>query len=60
MSISKEKLLAAYRAGIRTILLPRENEKDLEEIPEHVLKTFDIHFAENIADVLHIALLPKE
>ena len=56
----KEKLLAAYRAGIRTILLPRENEKDLEEIPEHVLKTFDIHFAENIADVLHIALLPKE
>lgn len=56
----KEKLLAAYRAGIRTILLPRENEKDLEEIPEHVLKTFDIHFAENIADVLHIALLPKK
>ncbi len=56
----KEKLLAAYRAGIRTILLPRENEKDLEEIPEHVLKTFDIHFAENIADVLRIALLPKE
>ena len=37
----KEKLLAAYRAGIRTILLPRENEKDLEEIPEHVLKTFE-------------------
>ena len=56
----KEKLLAAYRAGIRTILLPRENEKDLEEIPEHVLKTFTIHFAENIKDVLKTALLEKE
>ena len=56
----KEKLLAAYRAGIRTILLPRENEKDLEEIPEHVLKTFTILFAENIQDVLKTALLEKE
>ncbi len=56
----KEKLLAAYRAGIRTILLPRENEKDLEEIPEHVLKTFTILFAESITDVLGVALLPKE
>ena len=56
----KEKLLAAYRAGIRTILLPKENEKDLEDIPEHVLKTFTVLFAENITDVLQAALLPKE
>jgi len=56
----KEKLLAAYRAGIRTILLPRENEKDLEEIPAHVLDTFTILFAENITDVLKTALLPKK
>ena len=56
----KEKLLAAYRAGIRTILLPKENEKDLEEIPDHVLGTFTIHFAESITDVLNVALLPKE
>lgn len=56
----KEKLLAAYRAGIKTILLPRENEKDLEEIPEHVRKTFTILFAESITDVLKVALLPKE
>ena len=56
----KEKLLAAYRAGIRTILLPHENQKDLEEIPEHVLKTFTILFAENIQDVLKTALLEKE
>ena len=56
----KEKLLAAYRAGIRSILLPRENEKDLEEIPEHVLKTFAITFADTITDVLQVALLDKE
>ena len=56
----KEKLLAAYRAGIRTILLPRENQKDLEDIPEHVLKTFTILLADTITDVLQAALLPKE
>ena len=56
----KEKLLAAYRAGIRTILLPRENEKDLEEIPEHVLKTFTIVLADSITDVLGVALLEQE
>jgi len=54
----KEKLLAAYRAGIKTILLPRENEKDLEEIPTHVLKTFEILFADTITDVLRVALMP--
>ena len=56
----KEKLLAAYRAGIRTVILPRENEKDLEEIPEHVLKSFTILFADTVTDVLGTALLPKE
>ena len=56
----KEKLLAAYRAGIRTVLLPRENEKDLEDIPEHVLKTFTILFADTVTDVLKVALLPRE
>ncbi|MBQ7454832.1 MAG: endopeptidase La [Clostridia bacterium] len=56
----KEKLLAAYRAGIHTILLPVENKKDLEEIPEHVLSAFEILYAENITDVLRVALLPRE
>ncbi|MBR5232020.1 MAG: endopeptidase La [Clostridia bacterium] len=55
----KEKLLAAYRAGIKTILLPMENKKDLEDIPAHVLATFDVHCAENIEDVLKIALVSK-
>ncbi|MBR5109123.1 MAG: endopeptidase La [Clostridia bacterium] len=52
----KEKLLAAYRAGIRTILLPRENQKDLEDVPEHVRREFEIVLTENIGDVLKVAL----
>ena len=55
----KEKLLAAYRAGLKTILIPRENEKDLEDVPPHVLKGFEIHFAETAADVLKIVLCDK-
>ena len=55
----KEKMLAAYRAGIKTLLLPMENKKDLEEIPERVRNTFSVHFMENIEDVLKIALLSK-
>ena len=53
----KEKMLAAYRAGIKTLLLPMENKKDMEDIPEHVLSTFTVHFVENISDVLKIALI---
>ena len=56
----KEKLLAAYRAGIKTILLPKENQKDLEDVPSHVLAQFQITPAESIGDVLAVALLPKE
>ena len=54
----KEKMLAAYRAGIRTLVLPHENKKDLEDIPEHVLRVFELVFAEDISDVLKVALLP--
>lgn len=53
----KEKLLAAYRAGIRYILLPAPNQKDLEQIPSHVLDRFQITFVSNIRDVLSFALL---
>ena len=56
----KEKLLAAYRAGIKTLLLPKENQKDLEDVPPHVLAQFQITPAESIGDVLAVALLPKE
>ena len=54
----KEKLLAAYRAGIKTILLPKENQKDLEDVPAHVLAEFQITLTESIEDVLKVALLP--
>ena len=53
----KEKLLAAYRAGVKTILLPKENKKDLEDVPMHVLSRFRILLVENAEDVLQVALM---
>ncbi len=53
----KEKTLAAFRAGITTLVIPKENEKDLEEIPPHVLSQFHIVAAEQIEDVLSTALV---
>lgn len=55
----KEKLLAAFRAGIKTILIPRENQKDLEDVPPHVRAAFDIRLTETIADALRVALLDE-
>jgi ATP-dependent Lon protease len=52
----KEKLLAAHRFGITTLILPKENEKDIVEVPEEVLSTMDIHFVETIDEVLSLAL----
>lgn len=56
----KEKLLAAYRAGIKVILLPLENKKDLEDIPAHVLSCFAVKTIENAKQVLDEVLLPAE
>ncbi len=52
----KEKVLAAYRHGVRTIILPRENEKDLSEIPEDIQKVLEFRLVENMDEVLSIAL----
>ena len=52
----KEKSLAAYRAGIRTIIAPMENKKDLEKIPQTIVKKMKYIFAENVKEVLDIAL----
>ena len=52
----KEKLLAAHRAGVRTIVLPKENEKDLADIPKAVLDVLEIHMVETMDEVLKIAL----
>ena len=48
----KEKLLAAHRAGITTVLIPKENEKDLRDIPKRVLKTLQVMPVEHMDDVL--------
>ncbi|MBR0387589.1 MAG: endopeptidase La [Clostridia bacterium] len=53
----KEKTLAAYRAGIRTLIIPKENHKDLEEIPSYVLEHFEIIEVEEIQQVLDTALV---
>ena len=52
----KEKVLAAYRAGSKTVILPKKNEADLEDIPEEVLDAIQFVFAETIEDVLKAAL----
>lgn len=52
----KEKLLAAHRAGFTTIIVPKENEKDLAEVPADVLQELQINLAENMDEVLQIAL----
>ncbi|WP_277812994.1 S16 family serine protease, partial [Glaesserella parasuis] len=52
----KEKLLAAHRGGIKTVMIPKENEKDLEEIPENAKQALAIHAVETIDEVLAIAL----
>ena len=52
----KEKVLAARRAGIHSVLLPRDNEKDLVDLPEHVREEMAFHFAERVEDVLHTAI----
>ena len=52
----KEKVLAAHRAGIRTVLLPSKNRKDLPDIPESVRSEMTIEFCESIRDVLQFAL----
>ena len=52
----KEKLLAAHRAGITTIIIPKDNEKDLVEIPADILEAFQINPVETMDEVLPIAL----
>jgi ATP-dependent Lon protease len=52
----KEKLLAAHRGGITTVLIPKENERDLEEIPQNVIRDLDVIPVQWIDDVLKIAL----
>ena len=52
----REKLLAAYRMGITRILLPRENEKDLEEIDAEILARMEVTFIDSVDDALALVL----
>jgi ATP-dependent Lon protease len=52
----KEKMLAAHRAGLKTIILPRRNQMDVEDVPAEVRKTLTFVFAESVNDVLKAAL----
>ena len=52
----KEKLLAALRAGTKTVIVPKENAKDLEDIPDNVKEGLELIFVDNVDDVLKIAL----
>lgn len=55
----KEKVIAAHRAGIKTVILPKDNKKDLEDIPEYVLKGLDFKYVEHMDQVLSVALKKK-
>ena len=55
----KEKVLAAYRAGLREVIMPKSNEKDLRDVPDEVKKNMAFTFVERMDEVLHIALLPR-
>ena len=52
----KEKLLAAHRVGIKKVLIPEKNKKDLVEIPKNILENIEVIAVKNIDDVLKIAL----
>jgi len=52
----KEKVLAAHRAGIKTIIMPKDNEKDLADIPKNVLDTLDMYLVGHMDDVLKVAM----
>jgi ATP-dependent Lon protease len=52
----KQKVLAAHRAGLKEVVLPKRNEPDVDDVPEAVREEIVFHFAENVAEVLRIAL----
>jgi len=56
----KEKVLAAHRGNIKTVIIPKDNERDLVEVPQNVQKALKIIFAEHIDDVLKIAFVRDE
>src|SRR5205807_845520 len=56
----KEKVLGAHRAGISTIILPKDNEADMEDIPEDVRKQLTFHCVATLDEVFSLALVPAD
>ncbi|MFE0104028.1 endopeptidase La [Streptomyces sp. NPDC059009] len=56
----KQKLLAAHRAGITTVIVPKRNEADLDDVPAEVLEKLDVHTVTDVRQVLELALTPAE
>jgi ATP-dependent Lon protease len=56
----KQKVLAAHRAGLKEVILPKRNEGDLEDVPEQVRNEMNFHLAETVDQVLAVALEPSE
>jgi len=56
----KEKVLAAYRAGLRQVIMPAHNEKDLRDIPDEVRKTMAFTFVSTMDEVMHLMLMPEQ
>ena len=56
----KEKVLGAHRAGIKTIIIPKANEADIEDVPEEVRNVLSFYPVETLREVLEIALVPAE
>ena len=55
----KEKVLAAHRAGVRTVVLPRRNEPDLEDVPEELRRDLSLLFVDDAGEALRHALVPS-
>jgi ATP-dependent Lon protease len=55
----KEKTLAAKRAGIKQVIVPKRNEKDMPELPEEVRQTLVFHFVNTVDEVMQVALVQK-
>ncbi len=54
----KQKLLAAHRAGITTVIIPKRNEPDLDDVPAEILDRLDVHPVSDVRQVLELALQP--
>jgi ATP-dependent Lon protease len=56
----QEKIIGAIRAGIKTVIIPKANERELKEIPKEVLDKIEVKVVERVSEVVDLVLLPKE